>query len=147
MCVLRVYGANFDAESFLAGDTRLEPCAVFWPGVPAYDKRVARGRNSDHGFHVTVSDREWSDWEGQVSDALAFLEEHQEVLEQLTGRSDVDTVTLDFPADAHPDAQAIVCDQVFPATLIRAAGRAGVAIELTVYVAGSETEHATDPDE
>lgn len=138
MCTLRVYGANFDAESYLAEGAPLEPCAVFWPGVPAYDKRVARGRGTQRGFHVGVSNREWSDWEGQVSDATAFLEEHHTVLKDLTERADVDSVTLDFPADANPDAHLIVCDQVLPAPLVRAAGTAGVAIELTVYVAGAD---------
>ncbi len=147
MCTLRIYGADFDAESYLSEDTRLKPCAVFWPGVPVYDKRVARGQGSERGFHVGVSNREWSDWEGQVSDATAFLEERHEVLKELSEREDVESVYVDFPTNGDPDSHFIIWDRVFPASLLLAAGRADVAIELTVYVAPKDATHPSETEE
>lgn len=141
MCVLRVYGPDFDPEAYLASGSGLEPLAVYVPGNPTYDRRLAKHGTTDQGFHVGVSDRDWSDWKGQVEDATAFLREHEAELRALADRSDVTSIHLDFPTEVDPEERnVIIWGGGFPVGFLEAAARAGVEAYITLYFATDEEE-------
>lgn len=146
MCVLRAYGANFDPAAYLSGGSLLKSIVIRQPGDPVYDRRLARGKGAEKGFHVGVSDRPPSDWDGQVQDATRFLRAHEGELRSLRARSDVTSLHLDFPTEANPaERNVIIWGQGFPLEFMRAAADAGVDVYVTVYFA--TTEGAQQDDE
>jgi len=96
MCVLRVTGANLDAEEFLRSSV-LQPYHVFKAGEPP---RVAlKPHEPVHptsGFAVAVSDARSSDLAAQVSIACGFLELQADELRVLSQLNTVEDVRLDF---------------------------------------------------
>lgn len=134
MCVLRVYGADFDPEAYLASGSRLEALHVYVPGDRSYDRRLARTGRGERGFHVDVSRRAWSDWQGQIEDATAFLRAHEEELRALRSRPEVTRLELDFPSESDPETRNVVLwGAIFPVSFLGAAADAGVDVEVTVY--------------
>ena len=139
MCVLRVYGPDFDPEAYLAGGSRLDPLEVLVPGNAVYDRRRQSGRGEERGVHVGVSDRPWSDWEGQVRDATVFLRVHRDELRALQDRPEVTTRQLDVPAESDVDERHVTAwGGRLPAEFLEAAGEAGVDVHVTVYFATPE---------
>jgi len=141
MCVLRVYGPEFDPEGYLAAGSRLEALHVFVPGERTYDRRLAKEGHADRGFVVDVSRREFSDLPGQIEDATAFLREHEEELRALRSLPDVTCLELDFPSESDPETRnVIIWGGILPVSFLRAAADAGVDVEVTVYFAGRSSE-------
>ena len=141
MCVLRVYGPDFDPETYLASGSHFKPLRVYVPGDPIYDKRAAKRGDTEKGFHVGVSNRPWEDWEGQIADATAFLTDHAAELEALRDLPEVTTLDLDFPTEADPEERHVtIWGGGFPSAFIRAAARAGVDVQVTLYFATADAE-------
>jgi hypothetical protein len=75
--------------------------------LPIYDshekgdpcKFKKRPPKNDYGFQCSVSDKEFDDFEGQVTDAIAFLENHLDELKELVSQYDIDDIRLDFPIE------------------------------------------------
>jgi hypothetical protein len=149
MCVLRVYGPRFDPVGYLAAGSRLEPIRVYVPGEPIFDKRLATTGSADRGFHASVSNRPWTDWDGQVEDATAFLVEHREELGRLRSSDAVTRIHLDFPTEVDPQSRHVTLwGGFFPTSFLRAAADAGVDVYVTLYFAtGSDREEAEGADE
>ena len=126
-CYLRVRGANLDG-----------------PGVAAtlsvaVDKRWRRGDQRSPkstfetgGLQFRVSEHDGSHVADQISDALAFLTLHRDVLLELQQRSDVDELYLDFAWDI-PAAAAARWNR-WPPELCRICGELRIGIEATVYL-------------
>jgi hypothetical protein len=122
-CVLRVDGAEFDPDAFLA------------TGELVADTTYRRGEcrrggsiNSTSGFTVLVSE---ADHEGQVRAAAQFLQAHREVLTLLRERQEV-VMVLDFGGEF--PLQAIAARSFrLPLALVEMCASLGVEIELSVY--------------
>lgn len=105
MCVLRVSGERFDPEAFLASSAFV-PTKVFHRGEPSALR--SRGPTKSSGFVVAVSDRSWSDLQGQIVDSVAFLRTNRAELLRLAGDATVDDVRLDFPTSLRLGGENVI---------------------------------------
>jgi len=99
---------------------------------------------SDYGFSCIVSEKEWTDFEGQIEDAIRFLREHEDELRNLLGKYELDDIRLDFPFSSHLDEDCIAQFDYLPPELLKLAGNIGIGIELSHYVT---EEYDGDPGE
>jgi hypothetical protein len=81
-------------------------------------------------LNVAVSEAGFHDFAAQVSDAVAFLLEHDAEVRRLVGFPGVAGVVLDFGL-AWRDVAAQ--SDEFPADLVRLAGACGIALGLSHY--------------
>lgn len=134
MCVLRVYGSNFDPRAFLEHST-IHAYEVWREGElrRTGPKRLGPIHDSA-GFKANVSNREWTDLAGQVDDAIAFLEQHREDLQVLIRTPGVAQVWLDFPFATPNSGEPPFLQSVFlPPQLLSLAGGAGCGVEVSIY--------------
>lgn len=129
MCVLRVSGSSFDPEGYLR-TSKLQPSMVFLAGTPRLTTRPEGIKHTHSGFTVTVSDAEWT-LRDQAHDACAFLDVHEAELATLSSWPEVEDVRLDFPIEKR---DVLAQSEYFPPELVRAAGRAGIGLELSIYL-------------
>jgi len=128
MCVLRASGIQFDVDRFLRRSS-FAPCAVHRRGTPRLPKRV----HASSGINVPVCDASWSDLPAQIADAERFLVKYSREIKRLIRFPGVEGAGLDFPINLRiGDAVAAQFDH-FPASLVRAAGRLGLSLELSIY--------------
>jgi hypothetical protein len=96
-----------------------------FPTLPRAPKRP------QSGFNIVISKKEFTDFAGQVKDAVSFLEQHRRAIRALRRREGVEGATLDFGVERR--AEAVVQVQLFPENLVRLAGQLGLALELSFY--------------
>jgi hypothetical protein len=133
MCVLRVTGQHFDPNSFLAS-SGLRADKVFHAGEPRFSSRPAGERFDESGFRVDVSHASWASLSGQVSDAIRYLTDNEEVLARLRSTPGIDDMRLDFPVDLRIDRKKVMAQfDYFPPELVSRAGALGFGIELSIY--------------
>ena len=133
MCVLRVTGKQFDPDSFLAS-SGLTAYKVFHAGEPRFSSRPEGERFDESGFRVDVSHASWAGLSGQVSDAIRYLTDHEEVLARLQSTPGIDDMRLDFPIDLRIDRKKVMAQfDYFPPELVSRAGALGFGIELSIY--------------
>jgi hypothetical protein len=96
MCVLRVYGSEFDPRAFLE-HSGIRAYEVWREGEPrrAGPERLGPMHDSA-GLKAEVSQRKCTDLAGQIEDAIAFLEQYREDLQALIRTPGVAQVWLDF---------------------------------------------------
>jgi hypothetical protein len=129
-CVLRVAGREFDVDAYIQRGA-LVPSAVYRRGEARFPTLPRARTNSRSGFSIVVSKRPFSDFEGQVREALAFLEKERRAVQALRRRKGVEGATLDFGVERRPDVAVQV--QGFPEDLVRLAGQLGLALDLSFY--------------
>lgn len=148
MCVLRVYSETDSFAEFLK-DSALRPYDVWEKG----DMSVRREPHEYYGFKCAVSDREWTDLDGQVEDALAFLRRYEVELRKLRETHTIcDEMQLDFPYECRLGKQGIAIQgNYLPAEFLLLAGQLGIGVALSHYPGkdeddgeGSETEQASE---
>jgi hypothetical protein len=135
MCVLRVTGSpSFDVDGYLL-ESSLKPGKIFRAGTPRLPKSQPDGpTHSSSGFNVDVSNGDLSNLSEQIRDACAFLALHQPELVALSLLPSVRDLRLDFPIELRVGrSDVVVQSEFFPATLVEAAGRAGIGLELSIY--------------
>src|SRR5688572_4019917 len=95
-CVLRANGSNFLVDRFLE-ECDLVPCVVYRKGERRPISRSGNEVNDAFsGLHVVVSNAEFDDLQGQIQDAISFMQKHQMELRRLCEFPGVEGVTLDF---------------------------------------------------
>lgn len=135
-CVLRVVGENLNVDALLASIS-LEPCHVERKGEPRFERSKHIATYS--GFNVPVSDSPGTDVQGQICDALTFLSENQDELQQVVRFPGVDSVRLDFGINCRLSDEVLAQFDYYPPDLLRLAGEIGLGIEISLYSV-SETE-------
>jgi len=143
--VLRAYGAEFDADAFVAGCT-LPVCAVKRRGEPVFPASQPDGRRHEwSGVHVPTSDADFSEFQRQVEESVAFLRDHEAEIRRLCEFPGVEQVTLDFGIERRD--VPVQCDHL-SAALVRVAGTLGLEIEVSHYPAAkSSADPANAPPE
>jgi hypothetical protein len=131
MCVLRVFGSEFDPAAALAGST-LQPYSAYRRGDRRF--KVGDATHNTSGLKVEVSNAEWTDRKGQFQDAMSFLRAHRASLRSLSHRSDIEGMVLDFPFEL-PGAATFIR---IPIDLAREASEVGIAIEISMYPTGED---------
>ena len=125
-CLLRAGGREFDPDVFLAGST-LKDAAVYRRGDP----QISGQEVTQPGFNVTVSDAGMDDLNGQIEEAIAFLDSHEEELRRLGRYEGVEDVTIDFGI-AWRDAAAQF--DWFPSELLWRAGALDIGLCVSHYL-------------
>jgi hypothetical protein len=128
--VLRAYGAEFDADAFVASTT-LPVCTVKRRGEPALPASQPDGRRHERsGIYVPASDADFSEFRRQIEESIAFLQDHEAEVRRLCEFPGVEDVTLDIGINRRD--VAVQCDRL-PSALIRLAGSLGLDIEVSHY--------------
>jgi hypothetical protein len=127
--VLRVGGKRFDVEACV-GVLGLKVLRIYRRGQPRSPARPRGPKNLFSGANVLVSDREFSDYNSQVRDAIRYLKRNQKLLRRLRHYSGVEWAYLDFGVELRD--VAVHCD-VLPEQLVMMAGNLGLGIEVSHY--------------
>ena len=129
-CVLRARGTNFAVDEFLS-KSKLKPIVVARRGHPQYPNSRPSSQVPDNsGFHVDVSDAEFSQLQTQIEDAVQFLKKNNEELARLVAFPGVDRIALDFGIEERDVAAQ---SENFPPNLLSAAGSLGIWLAFTLY--------------
>jgi len=128
-CVLRVSGAEFDVDAFLAHSTLL-PYRVHRKGDLGHRSR--RFTNSGLSLDVSSADA----LAAEITDAITFLSEHEAELQRLRDFHGVTNICLDF---GHYLRDVAAQFDYLPPDLLFRAGSLGIGIELSLYAASSES--------
>ncbi len=130
MCILKIYS---DTKSF---QTYSESTAL--PIVSCQVKGEVRSRSTGEPYRsnrisISISDKDWDDFKGQVADAIAFLTNHESELAHILASHEATDAYLDFPLYSRLDGDIVNQNDQLPRDLIVVAGRLGLAIELAIY--------------
>lgn len=93
----------------------------------------SKRKRTTNGVHINISDASWNNLQVQIDDAEQFLEEHHEALLHLHHFPGVEEMSLDFPANQRIGLDSLTQFEHFPPSLIRAAAKYNMAIELSIY--------------
>jgi hypothetical protein len=135
-CVLRAIGAGFDVASFLA-ESPFRPDAVYRKGDRLFAAMAQGPIRTDSGFNLKVSEAGMDDLPGQIREAIAFLDEHEDELRRLGACEGVEAVGLDFGLRRRDVAAQ---SDLLPAELLWRAGALDIDITVSHY------EVAPQPD-
>jgi hypothetical protein len=125
MCNLKIYSDTNSFKSF-AKTTKI-------PVYSVDDKGENKKRQTDYRISFDVSDKDWSDFEGQVQDCISFLAKHFEEIEQLFKTHKVTTAYLDFPIYSRLYGDIVNQNDNLPKELIVLAGKLSLGIEMAIY--------------
>lgn len=128
-CVLWALGTAFDPAAFLA-NSLLKPGSTYRKGDLLFPSRPDTQVATSSGFTVAVSTAGFDDLDGQISDAIAFLDEHEDELRRLGRFEGVEMVRLDFGVRRSDGA---VQTETFPAELLWRAGALDIELAITHY--------------
>ena len=130
MCNLKIYS---DTDSFKSFEKMTKI-----PVYSSYDKGEKRGNRksdvrTDYRISFDVSDKDWSDLEGQIEDTILFLTKHYDELEQLIKTHNISTAYLDIPIYSRLYGEIVNQNDHLPKELIILAGRLSLGIEMAIY--------------
>lgn len=128
-CVLRAHGKSFQVKEFLEKSS-LQPDTVYEKGDPVVSEKKNGSHQASSGFTVPVSQADFSDLEGQIREAILFLDEYEDELRRLGGFSGVEGVSLEFRVGRR---EASTQTEVFPADLLWRAGALDIWLAVTHY--------------
>ena len=145
MCVLHVSSSTNSFAEFLRS-TRLPVYQSHEKGDTANQRRESV--HEDFGFSCDVSERERTDFPGQVHDAMEFLRRHDAELQRLRQSPEVHDLRLDFPIESSLSEERLFQFEYIPPELIRHASQHGIGIEISFYAPGDRLicEPAASPN-
>jgi hypothetical protein len=128
MCFLKAFSRTTSFKEFV---TR-----TIMPVYTIHDKGEPRSTDSTHKLNrvsFDVSRKDWSDFQGQILDAIEFLERYFEELKVFIKQHDTDEILLDFPIYSRLDENIANQNDRLPAKLLRLAGNLNIDIEIATY--------------
>ena len=128
MCVLKVYSDTNSFKAFSAS-TNIPVYNCHDKGEALTNKRLCK----EYRISFDVSDREWDEFEGQVSDTIAFLEKYYSQLKDLFATHLITDAYLDFPLWSRLDENIVNQNDHIPRELIKLAGELNIGIEMAIY--------------
>ncbi len=136
MCVLHVSSKTMSFGDFIEGSS-LPIYRSHEKGDPGIIPR--RPAFADYGFSCKVSKKKFSDFKGQVKDAISFLNTNLHELTTLVEQYEIDNIRLDFPIENRMVKMDLAsqCDYL-PPELIKLAGNIGLGIEMSQYWPANE---------
>ncbi len=130
MCILKIYS---DTTSFQAYSESTD-LPIISCKVKGQLRRKSTGElHKAYRISISVSDKEWDDFKGQVADAIAFLARHESELSDLIESHDGTDAYLDFPLYSRLGGEIVNQNDHLPRELIVLAGRIGLGIEMAIY--------------
>ena len=140
-CMLRISGVKLDIDRLLS-EVPLRPTMSFRKGEPRFSNRPRGKKHSRSGASFAVSDAEFTQFEKQKKDAMAFLKTKGAVIRKMMKWPGLDAGGLDFGVQRRD--VLVQCDE-FPAELLKLAGGLGLSIELSCYPAPEMTRKRRKP--
>lgn len=128
MCILKVYSENQSFKKFAEKSTI--------PVHFVYDKGERKSENKIFEYNrisFVVSDLEWDDFQGQVKEAISFLQEYFEQLSEFLQNKNITSAYLDFPIDSQLNDQIVSQNNHLPKELILLSGKLNLGIEISIY--------------
>lgn len=132
MCVLHVSSLTDSFDGFLEKH----------PDLPVYqqhNKNESIGTNDeasnhiDYGFSCVVSDRDWSDYEGQLTDITSFLQVYKPLLMVLQQSHQIDDIRFDIPLESPLNDSIHFHSFYLPNSLISLLNETNIHVEYTIY--------------
>ena len=126
-CILRAGGREFEPAAFLA-ESSFEQASLHAPG-----ERFTAGvvTAAARGFSVTVSDAEIDDLDGQIAEAIEFLDRHEDELRRLGRYEGVEVVEIDFGIEWRDVATQT---DWFPPELLWRAGALDIGLRISHFL-------------
>ena len=143
MCIFRATSKNNSFIEF----RRLNPD---FPVYKTHEKGERPGIGKEESayeeycIYCEVSDRDWQDTKGQVTDMISFLEVYAPFLIKLQKTHDIDDWRFDLPYECKLNETRFTQYEYLPPKLIKMAGALEIGIELSLYWPSEEeeTDHA-----
>ena len=137
MCVLKIHSDTTSFQVYYEStDLPVISCHV-----KGQVRRKSTGElHQSHQIAISVSDKDWDNFEGQVEDAIAFLADHESELRELIASHDASESYLDFPLYSRLRGDIVNQNDHLPRQLIGLAGRLGLGIEMAIYDKGALDE-------
>ena len=139
MCVLKIYS---DISSFksLLKNTGIPVYSCYDKGEQITKKRLCE----KYRISFDVSKKEWDNFEGQVSDAILFLEKYRPQIKELFATHSITDALLDFPLWSRLDENIVNQNDYIPKELTKLAGELNIGIGMSIYAQNAfDTENET----
>lgn len=145
MCIFHVSSQTSSFKQFLEAN----------PGLPVYQShekgempkiKQEEQAHEDYGFSCDVSDRDWSDMEGQIVDMISFLEVYTPYLQELKATHQIDDWRFDLPYECLLNDEKFTQFDYLPPKLMHLAGALEIGIELSLYALSPDEEGDNEDD-
>ncbi|PCK04826.1 MAG: hypothetical protein COA42_18780 [Alteromonadaceae bacterium] len=130
MCVLKIYSETYSFKTF-SEKTNIPVYSVYDKGE--YRNKKKTKMSKENSLSLDVSEKEWDDFPGQVTDALEFLSKYYEELSDLFGEIDNVDAYLDFPIYSRMNEEIANQNDHLPRDLVSIAGKLNLGIEMSQY--------------
>jgi len=130
MCVLKAFSNSKSFKGF-AATTPIPVFSIFEKGETLNPK--SKSLLNEFRISFDVSDKDWDDFPGQVSDAITFLSMWETDLRTLIAEFEPEELILDFPLYSRLNENIINQNDYLPKELIILAGRLGICIGMSIY--------------
>ena len=139
-CILRIIGAKFDVDTFVA-KSKVRPYKVFYKGEPRIKGKPHGAKQMHSGLAIQVGKSDMANFRGQVQDAIRFLTRNREKLRYISQTKGIQHAILDFGIDRKVDSNRHLIETNFlPNRLLQLAGEMGLGIEFTFYAEDMQTQ-------
>jgi hypothetical protein len=130
MCFLKIFS---DKKSFkvFAESTSIPVFSVFDKGE--YRKKRSEKSFTQNQISIDVSEKDFDEFKGQVTDAITFLQTHFDELSALIKANEVTDAYLDFPLYSRLTSDIVNQNDHLPKELITLAGKLNIGIEMSIY--------------
>ncbi len=127
-CILRISGTDLNLADLL--EISLVTDSIWEKGTPKISTKPDSKKHTNSGVRYVVSEADFDEFELQKADAIEYLEQNQNKIEEIMNLPGVEGACLDF--GIHWRDVPVQCDN-FPPKLIKLAGDLRLAIELSQY--------------
>ena len=128
MCVLKIYSDKNSFKAF-SDNTRIPVYSCLDKGEAITTMRLSE----NYLISFDVSEKEWDDFEGQIGDAILFLEKYNVQIKELFAIHSITDAYLDFPLWSRLDENIANQNDHIPRELIKLAGELNIGIEMAIY--------------
>ena len=128
MCVLKIYSETDSFKAF-SDNANIPVYSCFDKGEAITTNRLS----NEFRISFDVSEKEWDDFDGQVSDTILFLEKYYAQIKELFVKHSITDAYLDFPLWSRLDENIINQNDHIPRELIKLAGELNIGIEMAIY--------------
>ena len=130
MCFLKMFSDKKSFKTF-ATSTSMSIFSVFDKGE--FRKKSSKEPFPQYQISIDVSDKDFDEFNGQVSDAIAFLETNFDELNLLISTNEATDAYLDFPLYSRLTSDIVNQNDHLPKELIVLAGKLNLGIEMAIY--------------
>ena len=133
MCIFKVSSHKDSFNDFLKENPDFPVYKVYDKGDEVELRSEEFATYEDYGFLSEVSDRPWSDFDGQCIDIISFLEVYQPHLLHLKENYNIEDWRFDLPYECKLDEHRYVQSDFLPSKALKLMGELGIGIELSLY--------------